>query len=216
MSAGAAGVICKSMGFSGTSSSSKCNGGGCGNAAPGVSELSCTGAESEPLACPHQAGDDVFCAASESLVVACTGDGETQGRHAKEAPTPSYNVNERRNLLLKLPKCSHVSRQRRARLLLAIAQFICYLCLVSKSSRAPRCTAPERIAFLLKLPKCSYVPGQPADFLQGFYCCRVLYWGAWGAHVCSCDLLHGWIKVGWPLRIDILSGFTHAEFSAGT
>ena len=31
-----------------------------------------------------------------------------------------------------------------------------------------------------------------------------------------CDLLHGWIKVGWPLRIDILSGFTHAEFSAGT
>ena len=79
VSAGAAGVICKSMGFSGTSSSSKCNGGGCGNAAPGVSELSCTGAESEPLACPHQAGDDVFCAASESLVVACTGDGETQG-----------------------------------------------------------------------------------------------------------------------------------------
>ena len=31
-----------------------------------------------------------------------------------------------------------------------------------------------------------------------------------------CDLLHGWIKVGWPLRIDILSGFTHAEFSVGT
>ena len=86
VSAGAAGVICKSMGFSGTSSSSKCNGGGCGNAAPGVSELSCTGAESEPLACPHQAGDDVFCAASESLVVACTSDGETQGRPAKEAP----------------------------------------------------------------------------------------------------------------------------------
>ena len=85
MSAGAAGVICKSMGFSGTSGSSKCNGGGCGNAAPGVSELACTGAESEPLACPHQAGDDVFCAASESLVVACTGDGETQGRPAKEA-----------------------------------------------------------------------------------------------------------------------------------
>ena len=85
VSAGAAGVICKSMGFSGSTSSSKCNGDGCGNAAPGVSELACTGAESEPLACPHQAGDDVFCAASESLVVACTGDGETQGRPAKEA-----------------------------------------------------------------------------------------------------------------------------------
>ena len=84
-SAGAAGVICKSMGFSGTTSSSKCNGNVCGNAAPGVSELACTGAESEPLACPHQAGDDVFCAASESLAVACTGDGETQGRPAKEA-----------------------------------------------------------------------------------------------------------------------------------
>jgi hypothetical protein len=37
-----------------------------------------------------------------------------------------------------------------------------------------------------------------------------------GARLQFCDLLHGWIKVGWPLRIDILSGFTHAEFSAGT
>merc|ERR1711865_1293161 len=44
-SAGAAGVICKSMGFSGTTSSSKCNGNVCGNAAPGVSELACTGAQ---------------------------------------------------------------------------------------------------------------------------------------------------------------------------
>jgi hypothetical protein len=97
-------------------------------------------------------------------------------------------VNERSNLLLKLPKCSHVSRQRRARILLVIAQFIYYLwCLVScKSSRAPRCTVPERIAFLLKLPKCSYVSRQPADFLQGFCCCRVLGWGGGlGARVCS-------------------------------
>jgi len=133
-------------------------------------------------------------------------------------------VNERSNLLLKLPKCSHVSRQRRARILLVIAQFIYYLwCLVScKSSRAPRCTVPERIAFLLKLPKCSYVSRQPADFLQGFCCCRVLDWGAGGrgggaggARLQCCDLLHGWIKVGWPLRIDILSGFTHAEFLRG-
>ena len=40
--------------------------------------------------------------------------------------------------------------------------------------------------------------------------------GVGGARLQFCDLLHGWIKVGWPLRIDILSGFTHAEFSAGT
>ena len=85
MSSGAAAVICKSMGFSGAAGSSKCSGVGCGNVAPGVSELACAGAESEPLACPHEAGDDVFCPPSESVVVACTGDGETQGRPAKEA-----------------------------------------------------------------------------------------------------------------------------------
>lgn len=84
-SPGAAAVICKSMGFSGAGSSSKCSGHGCGDAAPGVGELACAGSESSPLACPHEAGDDVFCAPSESLVVACAGDGETQGRPAKEA-----------------------------------------------------------------------------------------------------------------------------------
>ena len=59
----------------------------CGQAdvAPAVSELSCSGAESGPLACPHEAGDDVFCAPSGSLVVTCAGDGETQGRPAKES-----------------------------------------------------------------------------------------------------------------------------------
>jgi len=83
---GATAVICKSMGFSGTlDGGSKCEGSDCGSVAPGVSELACTGQESEPLACPHEAGDDVFCAISESLIVLCTGDGETQGRPAKEA-----------------------------------------------------------------------------------------------------------------------------------
>ena len=85
VSSGTAGVICKSMGFSGSSGSAKCSGGGCGDVAPAVSELSCSGAESGPLACPHEAGDDVFCAPSESLVVTCAGDGETQGRPAKES-----------------------------------------------------------------------------------------------------------------------------------
>lgn len=84
-SAGAATVICKAMGFSGAGGSSKCSGDACGSMPPGVSELACSGAESAPLACPHEAGDGVFCAPSESVVVTCAGDGETQGRPAKEA-----------------------------------------------------------------------------------------------------------------------------------
>ena len=84
-SAGAASVICKSMGFSAASGSSKCSGDGCGRNPPGIGELVCSGAESSPLACTHKVGDDVFCAASESVVVNCVGDGETQGRPSKEA-----------------------------------------------------------------------------------------------------------------------------------
>lgn len=81
------------------------DGDACGSMPPGVSELACSGAESAPLACPHEAGDGVFCgssnallshffllmalgtsaAPSESVVVTCAGDGETQGRPAKEA-----------------------------------------------------------------------------------------------------------------------------------
>merc|ERR1712072_190587 len=88
VSSGTAGVICKSMGFSGSSGSTKCSGPGCGDVAPAVSELACSGAESGPLACPHEAGDDVFCAPSESLVVTCVGDGDAQGRLAKESAVP--------------------------------------------------------------------------------------------------------------------------------
>lgn len=89
-SAGSAGVICKSMGFSGASGSSKCNAEDCGHIAPGIGELACSGSEVGPLSCPHEAGEDVFCAPSESLVVTCAGDGETQGRPAKESsPQPA-------------------------------------------------------------------------------------------------------------------------------
>ena len=89
-SSGAAGVLCKSMGFSGATGSSKCSGLACGGVAPGLGALACSGSESGPLACPHEAGDDVFCAPSESLVVTCAGEGETQGRPAKEtAPQPT-------------------------------------------------------------------------------------------------------------------------------
>jgi len=92
ISSGAGSVICKSMGFSGIiGTEAKCsNAGSCGDVPPGLSELACTGQEDDVLKCPHEAGDDVFCAPSESIVVACAGDGETQGRVAKEAaPQPT-------------------------------------------------------------------------------------------------------------------------------
>ena len=90
LSPGSAGVLCKSMGFSGASGSSKCSDRDCGTIAPAVSELMCSGSESGPLACPHEMGEDVFCAPSESLVVTCAGAGETQGRLAKvTAPQPA-------------------------------------------------------------------------------------------------------------------------------
>lgn len=90
-SPGTAAVVCKSMGFSGASGSAKCSGDICGSAAPGVSELECSGTESGPLACPHEAGDDVFCAPSESIVVTCAGDGDSQGRPAKEV-APQFST----------------------------------------------------------------------------------------------------------------------------
>lgn len=90
-------VICKSMGFSGvgasaaTTCSSFEGSNHCGDVAPVLSDLACSGAESAVLSCPHQAGEDVFCAPSESLVLACAGDGETQGRPAKE-PAPQTSL----------------------------------------------------------------------------------------------------------------------------
>merc|ERR1712087_760143 len=94
LSSGAAAVICKSMGFSGAADGGSSCGAFlgsnfCGSVAPGLSELACSGTESEVLACSHEAGEDVFCAPSESVVVTCAGDGETQGRAPKEAP-PSF------------------------------------------------------------------------------------------------------------------------------
>ena len=89
---GAQTVICKAMGFSGAGASSiaKCVGKECGSTAPAYSELACTGSEKSVLECPQQVGDDVFCAASESVVVTCAGDGDAQGRALKEsAPQPT-------------------------------------------------------------------------------------------------------------------------------
>ena len=56
-----------------------------------MSELACSGVESEPWACPHEAGHDVFCALSESIVVAYAGDGDSQGRPAKEV-APQFSA----------------------------------------------------------------------------------------------------------------------------
>jgi hypothetical protein len=37
----------------------------------------------------------------------------------------------------------------------------------------------------------------------------------WGAFPQYPDLLQDWIKLAWPLRLDILSGFTRAELRRG-
>merc|ERR1712190_508043 len=92
ISSGAGAVICKSMGFRGALTEvAKCTSkDSCGEVPPDLSDLACSGQESNVLDCPHAAGSfDVFCAPSESILVSCAGAGETQGRPAKEAaPQP--------------------------------------------------------------------------------------------------------------------------------
>lgn len=79
-SAGAATLACKAMGFagaqppSGTPMCGAYHGADvCGTKPPQISELACDGHESGLLACPHQAGDDVFCAPEENVAIACEG-----------------------------------------------------------------------------------------------------------------------------------------------
>lgn len=85
--AGAASVACRAMGYSGTASSETnldCrNASGhdsCGDVAPSVSDVSCSGQEASILECPHEQDDNVFCAPEESVVIHCAGDGNPQGR----------------------------------------------------------------------------------------------------------------------------------------
>ena len=85
---GSVGVACKQMGFSGASSeaTSSCAIDGpsaCGVTPPYVSKLSCSGHEATVLECAFEEGDDVFCAPEESVMIKCSGDGDTQGRPAK-------------------------------------------------------------------------------------------------------------------------------------
>ncbi len=83
---GSASVACKAMGFSGAkASTSDCAAVGCGTVPPQISEMSCSGGEADLLSCAFEEGDDVFCDASESVVISCVGDGDTQGRPMKIA-----------------------------------------------------------------------------------------------------------------------------------
>lgn len=95
---GSATVACKAMGFAGAQPSagvSSCGGHAannyCGTLAPQLSEVACSGQEDELLACPHEEFDDVFCAPEESVLLRCSGDGNTQGR-PKKVSAPQAGV----------------------------------------------------------------------------------------------------------------------------
>jgi len=87
---GSVAVACRQMGFVGVASStaSSCSSveHACGETPPHVSKLSCSGHEASVVECTFEEGDDVFCAAEESVLIRCSGDGDTQGRVAKVAP----------------------------------------------------------------------------------------------------------------------------------
>ena len=87
---GSANVACKAMGFAGAKSSTgasrcfKSDGENfCGTVAPLLSEVACAGQEVDLLSCPHDDGDDVFCAPEESVLLTCAGAGNAQGRRKK-------------------------------------------------------------------------------------------------------------------------------------
>jgi len=87
---GSVAVACRQMGFVGvaTSTASSCISveHACGEAPPHVSKLYCSGHEASVVECTFEEGDDVYCAPEESVLIRCSGDGETQGRVAKFAP----------------------------------------------------------------------------------------------------------------------------------
>lgn len=78
---GSAAVACKSMGFSGSAGFGACAKNGlCGGVAPHVADFACSGSESSVLQCPMATKDDVFCAPEESVVLTCSGVGDTIGK----------------------------------------------------------------------------------------------------------------------------------------
>ena len=85
---GAAASACKEMGFSGQSGFTSCDSSGlCGTVPPHIGDLACGGSEENVLDCAHTAGEDVFCAPEESIVVTCSGHGDASGRPAR-GPAP--------------------------------------------------------------------------------------------------------------------------------
>lgn len=88
LSAGSAAVACKQMGFSGgqVGAAADCSGPGGNCPLPRISELSCTGQESDLASCPFAEDDDVFCAPNEAVVLKCAGNGDTIGRPRQLQP----------------------------------------------------------------------------------------------------------------------------------
>lgn len=88
---GSATVACKQMGF--LSGEVPAGSRGCifnekdfCSSPPHVADLACTGHEDDIAACPFEGGDDVFCAASEAVILTCLGDGDASGQPAKLPP----------------------------------------------------------------------------------------------------------------------------------
>jgi hypothetical protein len=84
-SAGAATVACKQMGFTGAehlldSSCFSVSGRNFCSMSPHMSDLACSGKETNLMSCPFEKGLDVFCAPNEAVVLSCLGDGDAQGR----------------------------------------------------------------------------------------------------------------------------------------
>ena len=88
---GSAAVACKQMGFTSgqlLAGATRCIGNGkyfCATP-PHVAGVSCSGSELEITSCPFEQGEDVFCSASEAVILDCVGDGESFGAPAKMSP----------------------------------------------------------------------------------------------------------------------------------
>lgn len=89
---GSATVACKQMGFSGTLDWGSCaTEQECGTVPPHLSEVACSGSEKNLVECSHAVGDDVFCAAEESVVMTCSGTGDVTGPPMK-VPRPVVSL----------------------------------------------------------------------------------------------------------------------------
>ena len=73
ISHGAVSVVCKALGFAGAGASSEAAPQvGPGLHVPRLGDLRCSGSETSVLDCSFEAGDDVYCAASEASSIRCS------------------------------------------------------------------------------------------------------------------------------------------------